>query len=58
VGRENLSLEELERMWLAQENLPSLFISAKTKLNLDKLRETIFTEVRKIVSGRYPENRQ
>jgi GTP-binding protein HflX len=51
-------LEELERMWLAQENLPSLFISAKTKLNLDKLRETIFTEVRKIVSGRYPENRQ
>jgi GTP-binding protein HflX len=54
--RENLTIEDLERMWLARENLPSLFISATTKENADKFRETIYKEVRKIVTVRYPEN--
>jgi len=56
VMKENLTLEELEKTWMAQENLPSLFISATSKQNIDKLRETLFREVRKIVMVRYPEN--
>ncbi len=55
--RENLTLEELEQTWMAKENLPSLFISATENRNLDKLRETLYREVRKIVLTRWPENR-
>jgi GTPase len=54
--RENLTLEELENTWMAHENLPSLFISATSKQNIDKLRDTLYREVRKIVMVRYPEN--
>jgi GTP-binding protein HflX len=54
--KENLTLEELEKTWMAREHLPSLFISATDKTNIDKLRETLYTEVRKIVAIRYPEN--
>jgi GTP-binding protein HflX len=54
--RENMTLEELERTWMAHENLPSLFISATNKENIDVLRETLHREVRKIVTVRYPEN--
>jgi GTP-binding protein HflX len=55
-GREHLSLEDLERTWIAREHAPSLFISATQKTNLDQLRGTLYTEVRKIVRTRYPEN--
>ncbi|MEI7897279.1 MAG: GTPase HflX [bacterium] len=54
--KENLTLEELEKTWMAQENLPSLFISATSRQNIDQLRETLYREVRKIVMVRYPEN--
>ena len=56
--KENLTLEELEKTWMAHDNLPSLFISATSKQNIDKLRETLYREVRKIVMVRYPENQQ
>ncbi len=54
--KENLTLDELEKTWMAHESLPSLFISATSKQNIDKLKETIYREVRKIVMVRYPEN--
>jgi GTP-binding protein HflX len=54
--KENMTLEELEKTWMAQNNLPSLFISATMKQNIDKLRDTLYREVRKIVVERYPEN--
>jgi GTP-binding protein HflX len=54
--KENLTLEELEKTWMAHENLPSLFISATSKQNIDKLRDLLHREVRKIVVSRYPEN--
>ncbi len=54
--KENLTLEDLENTWMAHENLPSLFISATSKQNIDRLREVLYQEVRKIVKVRYPEN--
>ena len=54
--KENLTLEELEKTWMAREHLPSLFISATNRDNIDKMRETLYNEVRKIVVVRYPEN--
>ena len=58
VQKENLTLEDLERTWMAQENLPSLFISATDKKNIDTFRELLYREVRKIVMVRYPENQE
>ncbi len=54
--RENLTLKELENTWMAKENLPSLFISATERENIEQLRDTLFHEVRKILTIRYPEN--
>lgn len=57
ASKENMTLEELEKTWMAHENIPSLFISATSKQNIDKLRETLYREVRNIVMVRYPENK-
>lgn len=54
--KENPTLEELEKTWMARENSPSLFISAKEKKNIENLRDTLSHEVRKILITRYPEN--
>jgi len=54
--KENLSLEELQKMLLAKENSPSLFISAKTKDNIEGFKETLYDQVNKIHRIRYPYN--
>ncbi len=53
-GKENLTLEDLKKTWMAKVNVPALFISATAKTNVDELRELIFSEVKKIRSLRYP----
>lgn len=52
--KENMSLEELEKTWMAKDNLPSLFVSATEKLNIDPLKELIYSEVKKLREVRYP----
>ncbi len=54
--RENYSLEELKNTWMNKENSPSIFISAKEKLNIEKLRNDIYKMVAEIHAGRYPFN--
>ena len=54
--KENLSLEDLERTWMAHEHIPSIFISATSKHNIDKLKDILYQAVRKVVLNRYPEN--
>jgi len=54
VQKENMTLEELENTWMAKDNLPSLFISATEKLNIDELKELIYAEVKKLRELRYP----
>ncbi|MBM3403326.1 MAG: GTPase HflX [Bacteroidetes bacterium] len=54
--RENLTLADLEKTWIARANSPSLFISALKKANIDQLRKIIYVEVRKIHIQRYPYN--
>jgi GTP-binding protein HflX len=57
VKRENLSLDDLKRTWMSSEkNGRSVFISAKTRDNLDELRQMLYDEVRKIHVKRYPYN--
>jgi GTP-binding protein HflX len=51
---ENVTLEELRKSWMAKENEPSLFISAKERTNLAQLRAMVASEVRNIRIRRYP----
>lgn len=56
IKRENISLEDWKRTWMAKSNYPTLFISATEKENLEELRKTIYEEVKKIHITRFPYN--
>jgi GTPase len=52
---DNFTLEELKNSWMAQNNnVKTLFISAKQKQNVEELRQTLYEEVKKIHIMRYP----
>ena len=55
-AKENQSLDELKNSWIAKEKTPCIFISAKKKLNIEKLRNDIYKMVAEIHAGRYPFN--
>lgn len=55
-GNNNRSLEELKNSWIAKEKTPCIFISAKEKIGIDKLRNDIYKMVAEIHAGRYPFN--
>ncbi len=54
--KENFSLEEWQNSWMAKNNTPSLFISAKEKENIEEFKELLYNEVKKIHSQRFPFN--
>ncbi len=52
--QKNYSLDEFKNSWIASENTPCVFISAKDKTGIDKLRNDIYKIVAEIHAGRYP----
>jgi GTP-binding protein HflX len=53
--RENYSLSDLKKSWMASDkNHKTVFISAKTKENVEELRNLLYEEVKKIHVQRYP----
>jgi len=57
VLRENYSLSDLKKTWMGSDrNQKSVFISAKTKENIEELRSILYEEVKKIHVVRYPYN--
>lgn len=54
--KENLSLDDLKQTWMAKSKNPAIFISAKTRGNIEEFRKTIYEEVKKIHIKRYPYN--
>ncbi len=53
----NMSLEELKKTWM--NRLPAtkcVFISATNKENVEELRETMYSEIKRIFAIRYPFN--
>ena len=54
--KDNRSLEDLKNSWIAQEKTPCIFISAKEKIGIDKLKNDIYKMVAEIHAGRYPFN--
>lgn len=55
-GKENRSLDELKNSWIAKEKTPCIFISAKEKIGIPKLKNDIYKMVAEIHAGRYPFN--
>ena len=56
VKRENISLEELEKTWMSKLNDNCIFISARNKMNVDQLKEIMYTKIKAIHVERYPYN--
>jgi GTP-binding protein HflX len=54
--RNNIPLDELKRSWIAKNNLPCIFISAKDHVNIDEFRNLIYEKAREIHAERYPYN--
>ena len=54
--KENMSLDDLKKSWIAKANTPCIFISAREKTGVDKLRSDLYGMVREIHAGRYPFN--
>ena len=54
--KENISLDELKRTWMARLDENCLFISAKEKQNIEEFREEIYKRVRQLHVHKYPYN--
>ena len=56
ILRENLSLADLEKTWMARLGEDCIFISAKNKENIDALRALLYDRIKAIHIQRYPYN--
>jgi GTP-binding protein HflX len=54
--QENITLEEWKNSWMAKKNVPSLFISATQKENIEELKKIVYDKVKSIHTQRFPYN--
>lgn len=54
--KENISLDELKKTWMAKMQGDCLFISAREKQNIDELRDVLYKKVRELHVQKYPYN--
>ena len=54
--KENISLDELKRTWMAKMQGDCLFISARERQNIDELRDVLYKKVRELHVQKYPYN--
>ena len=56
IQRENISLDELQRTWMAKLQDDCIFISAKNKDNIEALKALMYERIKAIHIQRYPYN--
>ena len=54
--KENLSLEDLQKTWIAKIDGGSMFISALNKTHFDNLKDELYLKIKKLHEIRYPYN--
>ncbi|MCK9338543.1 MAG: GTPase HflX [Bacteroidales bacterium] len=54
--KSNITLEELKQTWMAKINHQTIFISAKTKENVDEMKSILYDEIKKLHIQIYPYN--
>lgn len=52
--KENLSLEDLQRTYMAKENYPCIFISAQERINYEELRDMLYQQIHDLHMKIYP----
>lgn len=52
----NISIDELKATWMAKLNQKTIFVSAKTKENIDDMKEMLYEEIKKLHIQIYPYN--
>jgi GTP-binding protein HflX len=53
---ENISLEELQKTWMAKLDDESIFISALNKTHFDELKDVLYAKIKQLHEVRYPYN--
>jgi len=56
MTKENITLDELKRTWMAKLSDNCMFISARERQNIDELREVLYKKVRELHVQKYPYN--
>lgn len=56
ITRRNLTLDDLQRTWMARLGDDCIFISAREKTNIDQLRELMYSRVKQLHVQKYPYN--
>lgn len=56
MRRENYSLEDLKRTWMANLGEDCVFISARQKTNIDELKQLLYERIKAIHITRFPYN--
>ena len=56
MHKENISLAALEKTWMAKSGEDTIFISARERLNIEQLRDTLYKKVRELHVQKYPYN--
>lgn len=54
--RSNISLDELRATWMAKMGNDAVFVSAKTGLNIDELKQKIYEKAKEVHLSRFPYN--
>jgi len=54
--KENFTLEDWKKTWMARDGYPAIFISAKQKTNIEELKDVMYEKVKTIHVKRYPYN--
>lgn len=56
VTKDNMTLEDIKNSWKSKIDNPTIFLSAKEKINIDKLKKDLYDMVFELHSGRFPFN--
>ena len=56
ITKENISLDELRKTWMAKMGDCCIFISAREKENIDEFRDILYMKVRELHVQKYPYN--
>ena len=56
MTRENITLDELRRTWMAKMSDNGLFISARERENIDHFRDVLYRKIRELHVQKYPYN--
>ena len=56
MRKENISLEELQKTWMAKKQLDCIFVSAQERINIQQLKDLLYDRVKAIHITRFPYN--